>query len=67
MWFSQRAEQWRQKAKLRYSTQQGFLRIASAYERLALETEHAEEIRARYLQQSGASPSSPPSLSESGG
>ena len=47
-WFSERAEQWRSRAKFRLSKQTGYLRLASAYDRLAEATEHSEEIRASY-------------------
>jgi hypothetical protein len=67
MWFRERAEQWREQAKLRISVQQESLRLASAYERLALAIEHGEEIRARFLQRYGTPPSSPPPSSESDG
>jgi hypothetical protein len=48
MWFSQRAEECRAQAKFRFSRENGYLRLASAYEKLAEATEQAAEIHARY-------------------
>jgi hypothetical protein len=47
-WFSQRAEECRAQAKFRASRENGFLRLASAYEKLAEATEQSAEIHVRH-------------------
>jgi hypothetical protein len=47
-WFSQRAEECRTRAKFRASRENGFLRLASAYEKLAEATEQNAEIQVRH-------------------
>ncbi len=61
-WFNDRAEDFRMRAKLNASRGDQYLKIASAYDSLAEQTEQSTEIAARFIKR----PPPPKKLAELG-